>query len=335
MSTDLLRQYWHPVAASEEVRDRPVGVQLLDERIVLYRAAQQVLAFKDLCIHRGTPLSLGWVEDDVLVCAYHGWGYAPDGACVRIPSLSAGHAIPRKARAIPYRAQERYGLVWVALEEPRAPIPELPHFEDPTYHTVIIDEGSTWETSAGRMIENFSDFSHFAWVHPGISGTPECAEAPSYDVERRGDELHYAADLPVFNGRVDYPPDVVARSDGGNGADWSPAEHRYRIVLPFVAELTRVMPEGNRFVITMVASPISAKRIRRWAYISRNFAADSTDEDCRRVNRQIIDQDRRIVENQRPEELPLDLSEELHLRGPDAGAVAYRRMLAEVGLHEP
>ena len=38
-----------------------------------------------------------------------------------------------------------------------------------------------------------------------------------------------------------------------------------------------------------------------------------------------------MVESQRPEELPLDLSEELHLRGPDAGTLAYRRLLAGLG----
>jgi hypothetical protein len=33
------------------------------------------------------------------------------------------------------------------------------------------------------------------------------------------------------------------------------------------------------------------------------------------------------------EELPLDLSEELHLSGPDAGTLQYRRMLGEIGVH--
>ncbi len=45
-----------------------------------------------------------------------------------------------------------------------------------------------------------------------------------------------------------------------------------------------------------------------------------------------MEQDREIVETQRPEELPLDLSEELHLRGPDAGTLAYRQMLGETAV---
>ena len=48
--------------------------------------------------------------------------------------------------------------------------------------------------------------------------------------------------------------------------------------------------------------------------------------------RTVVEQDRAIVENQRPEELPLDLAEELHIRGPDGIALAYRRMLWELGV---
>ncbi len=49
-------------------------------------------------------------------------------------------------------------------------------------------------------------------------------------------------------------------------------------------------------------------------------------------NAEVTEQDRRIVEAQRPEELPLDLSEELHLRGTDAAAVEYRRALKRLGV---
>jgi phenylpropionate dioxygenase-like ring-hydroxylating dioxygenase large terminal subunit len=39
----------------------------------------------DLCVHRGTALSLGRIQGDELACAYHGWRYAADGRCVAIP----------------------------------------------------------------------------------------------------------------------------------------------------------------------------------------------------------------------------------------------------------
>ena len=80
----------------------------------------------DLCVHRGTALSLGRVQGDELVCAYHGWRYGADGRCVAIPQKEDPAAVPAKARVAAYRAQERYGLIWVALDEPRWPLPEVP-----------------------------------------------------------------------------------------------------------------------------------------------------------------------------------------------------------------
>ena len=77
---------WHPVAYAHELgSDRPHGAMLLDEPVVLWRDSDgQALAMKDVCIHRGTALSLGWLADDCLVCPYHGWRYDENGACAYI-----------------------------------------------------------------------------------------------------------------------------------------------------------------------------------------------------------------------------------------------------------
>ena len=45
----------------------------------------------------------------------------------------------------------------------------------------------------------------------------------------------------------------------------------------------------------------------------------------------IFNQDQRVVESQRPEQVPFDLADELHLKF-DAVAVAYRRAMRAEGL---
>ena len=37
-----------------------------------------------------------------------------------------------------------------------------------------------------------------------------------------------------------------------------------------------------------------------------------------------------MVESQRPEELPIDLTQELHIRGVDRVSIDYRRWLGEI-----
>jgi vanillate O-demethylase monooxygenase subunit len=49
------------------------------------------------------------------------------------------------------------------------------------------------------------------------------------------------------------------------------------------------------------------------------------------LNELIVSQDRPIVESQRPEELPVDLTEELHIKSVDRVSVEYRRWLDELG----
>ena len=68
---------WHPVATVAQLEAQNiVAARLLDEDIVLWRVNGETLAWQDLCIHRGTRLSLGKiVEDDKLICPYHGWTY--------------------------------------------------------------------------------------------------------------------------------------------------------------------------------------------------------------------------------------------------------------------
>jgi hypothetical protein len=41
-------------------------------------------------------------------------------------------------------------------------------------------------------------------------------------------------------------------------------------------------------------------------------------------------QDRAIVESQRPEEVPLDLRDEIHLKVPDLVALSYRKLLRSI-----
>src|SRR5262249_37196969 len=94
-----LRRCWHPVSFASDVQRAPCPVDLLGERLVLWRDRRGVArAMADLCIHRGTALSLGTVEGDEIVCPYHGWRYATDGRCTAIPQLHDPTRVPSKAR---------------------------------------------------------------------------------------------------------------------------------------------------------------------------------------------------------------------------------------------
>ena len=321
-----LRRFWHPVLWADELGDRPVAARLLDEPIVLVRLGGEVRAFKDLCVHRGTALSLGWVEDDHLVCAYHGWTYDPDGVCTRIPS-SHGTNIPRRARITPYLAREHAGLIWVCLaDEPAMPLPDFPEWGDATYRTIRIPQYD-WHCGAARRVENFVDFSHFAWVHEGILGDRSKPEIPDHDVIRTDTTLW-------FRLGIEEPANDLKGDDAATARIQREPSH-YTVSMPFTVRLDQPLEDERHFVLFVASCPLSAKETRNFTWNARNYDLDpARDQGFVDFQQVILEQDRVVVESQRPEELPIDLSEELHIKGVDRVSIDYRRWLGEIAAAE-
>ena len=311
-----LRRFWHPVADASQVRDEPVAVTLLGEGLVLFRSGGAVCAFADLCVHRGTRLSLGWVtEDGCLQCPYHGWKYDAGGDCVYIPSQPGdAQRIPSRARAVAYRAEERYGLVWVALDDPLRPIPAYPWFGDPEFRTWSKYCG-TREAGAARFAENALDLAHLDFVHPGLLGSPGDTVIAPYDVE--------VGDGTVF---MRYTKRSVGPETFADGVET--IRHEVRLEMPYTFTIILQGTRGTT-VIWGIHQPITSDRCALWRYESRNHAMDVPDQEFVDFLDVLLPQDRAIIESQRPQMVPVDLTEELHVKVADAGAIAYRRLLKE------
>src|ERR1700689_3556377 len=155
------RACWHPVGFSAGLASEPLHAELLGEPLVLWRGPDgSVRVMSDVCIHRGTALSLGTVRGDEIACAYHGWRYRADGRCVAIPQLEDPSRVPARAWVATFRAQERYGLIWAALAEPRWPLPEIRELENGSM-AVVSTGPYDWQCDAARQVENFTDLGHF------------------------------------------------------------------------------------------------------------------------------------------------------------------------------
>jgi phenylpropionate dioxygenase-like ring-hydroxylating dioxygenase large terminal subunit len=316
-----LANYWHPIGLAGEVVEQPRPFKLLGEQVVAFRDSKGVAAFKDLCIHRGTALSLGTITDGRLTCAYHGWEYDRSGACVHIPALPPGSSIPRKARAIAYRATEAYGLVWVAMDDPVADVPGWPagEWDDPRYRAV--QWKLHWKSSAGRSVENFMDFSHFAFVHEGLLGTRDRVITPEHTIKETEQGVSYW---------IEQEEPATMHSKEGVMVRWE-----YTLFTPFTIHLKKITPDGQETLISLMSSPTATRETDLYLFVLRNYDLDGNDQQYQDFSDVIMEQDRRIVESQRPEEIPTDLKDELHLKVPDASGIAYRRLLNRIALSGP
>jgi vanillate O-demethylase monooxygenase subunit len=320
-----LGRCWHPVAYAHEVTDAPRVVTLLGRPLVVWRdAAGAVRALDNLCVHRGTALSLGSVRGDEIVCPHHGWRYGPDGACRHIPQLDDATRVPARARVAAHPCQERYGVVWAALDTPRWPLPEVPELEHPAWR-VVRTGPFAWRCDASRQVENFTDFGHFAFVHAGLLGDPDDAHVAPHEVRADGHVLRYDYARPDAKNTDDFP--VYAES----ARSASRRLTSYALHLPYTIVERIGWGGAEGMVYLFAAQPVAPDRCVGYCLVARNYDLEQDERVVQDFERVIFGQDQRVVESQRPDAVPFDLAAELHLKF-DAVAVAYRRAMREHGL---
>jgi vanillate O-demethylase monooxygenase subunit len=244
--------------------------------------------------------------------------------CAAIPQLKDPSRVPAKARVPAFRATERFGLIWVALEEPRFELPDAPELDRDGW--VVVNAGPyAWASDASRQLENFTDFGHFPWVHPGLLGDPDRPVVPQHSVETEGHVLHYRIVRPEAANTDEFPV-------FGNEQEQAPERRSvYQLHLPYTIVL-RLGWGGEKGMLYLFASqPVSADRCVGYVVMGRNYDLDQPPDVLQAFEDTIFNQDQRIVESQRPEQVPFDLADELHLTF-DAVAVAYRRAMRANGL---
>ncbi|WP_139367374.1 aromatic ring-hydroxylating oxygenase subunit alpha [Metabacillus halosaccharovorans] len=316
----VLIHLWHPVLLSNELNEQPKAIEILGEKVVVFRTSQGVYAFKDLCIHRGVPLSLGKVVNDEIICPYHGWTYNSCGTCTRIPALPEGKAIPTKAKTITYYCTEELGFIWVCLGEPDMSKPKIGELTSDRSQNNQVKMGPYELEAAGpRVIENFLDVSHLMFVHEGLLGDSQFPEISDYQV--------YQKDGVLISDEIDiYQPDPDGRGHGVH------AKYTYKVFQPLCAGFRKSIDDSDEFFdLYLIVLPINEKKSKAYMVMERNYALEEDENIFIQFQDLLIEQDRIIVENQKPELLPLDLQAELHLKS-DRVSIAYRKFLMEVGL---
>ncbi|MCA9967457.1 MAG: hypothetical protein KC423_24580, partial [Anaerolineales bacterium] len=148
---------------------------------------------------------------------------------------------------------------------------------------------------------------------------------PDPDIKIRDPMLHYTIVRPEAPNSDDFP--VFANEEVVKPERRS----RYELHLPYTIVLRLGWGGAKGMVYFFVSQPISHNRCRGYCIIGRNYDLEQPDTVLQAFEDTIFGQDQRIVESQRPEQVPFDLADELHLRF-DAVAINYRRAMQQQGL---
>ena len=163
---DLMRRYWHPIAAVPELDVNPVkSIKVLGESLVLYRNLKGGYGLiGDTCPHRRISMLYGFPADEGLRCSYHGWMFDGTGQCTEMPAEAPDSTFPSRVKISGYPAQELGGLIFAYLGPEPAPL--LPRWDLLVMDNVVRDIGIT-EIPCNwlQCMENSLDPVHTEWLH--------------------------------------------------------------------------------------------------------------------------------------------------------------------------
>jgi phenylpropionate dioxygenase-like ring-hydroxylating dioxygenase large terminal subunit len=216
---ELMRRYWQPFARSADIGSTPAQLRILGEDLIMFRDGHgRAGVLTPRCIHRGTSLYYGKVDDHGIRCCYHGWQFDVEGRCIDQPCEPAGSTFKTKVRQPWYPVEERYGLAFVYMGPP-AKRPLLPkwdvlddlapgeaiHAIGPSGYGVGGDESVRvvpW--SWLQDYENTMDPFHLPILHASFTEvhfTPAMAIMPDVTYVHTPLGMHYSAYRKLADGR--------------------------------------------------------------------------------------------------------------------------------------
>ena len=315
----MIRNQWYVVLESNEVRDKPIGVTRLGEKLVFWRDQGGVVhAAVDRCPHRGAALSAGKIQAGHLQCPFHGFEYDSSGKCVLIPANGRNGVIPSIMRLNSYPTHEAYGLIWLWWGNPAPEDLPNPDFFDNLDETFYYSSAhDPWDAHYSRVIENQLDVVHLPFIHARTIGRGNRTLVDGPVVEWKGDKMLYTY---VFNRVDDGKPPL---KPGELSPKLSTSVH-LEFIFPnlwqnYISESVRIIAafvpvdEAHtllylRFYQNFMRLPMLGKLVARLAMPSNLYIAH---------------EDRRVVTTQQPKASGLKIGEIL-IQG-DLPIIEYRK----------
>jgi phenylpropionate dioxygenase-like ring-hydroxylating dioxygenase large terminal subunit len=192
---------WYAAAYDVEIGRSLLSRTICNQKLVLYRQTDgTVAALEDACWHRLLPLSMGRLEGDDVVCAYHGLHFNAQGRCTHMPSQET---INPAACVRNYPVIEKHRFIWVWTGDPSladpALVPDLHWNHDPEWAA----DGKVIRVACDYrlVIDNLMDLTHETFVHGSSIGNRAVAEAPF--VATHGNRT---ATVTRWMGNIEAPP---------------------------------------------------------------------------------------------------------------------------------
>ena len=241
-----LPNHWYPILESHRLSNRPMCIERFGEQLAIWRdKTGKPNAFDNHCPHRRAPLSLGSVQGEELVCAYHGWRFNSHGECVAKP-LEEPDAIRNERHAVKsYPTEDRAGYIWMFYGDRSklTPLRVPPELEDDSWYPFKTEY--VWDTNWLNVLDNVLDPLHAIYLHSGAVTQRRRAKFKNFRITNDNEQGFRL-------GKMGYLP------DGSIG----PVEGEVEFVFPNIVRLD--IADGSQtgiYRVIIMPTPHNANRV--------------------------------------------------------------------------
>ncbi|MCU1345289.1 MAG: Rieske (2Fe-2S) iron-sulfur domain protein [Acidimicrobiia bacterium] len=160
----------------------------------------------------GSAEAVDWIDGDTVGLARFWHAVArlgevadPETEAIKVELLGQQWRIQREgeywsARSITgqiaWGVREHLDHLWLAPEEPLAPLPPVPEWGEPGWHYRRLSR-TEGRLGVGLLLDNQLDAGHFPFVHITTFGTPAAAAVPPAEITRNGTTVSSIMRIPI------------------------------------------------------------------------------------------------------------------------------------------
>lgn len=170
----VLSYGWFPLLDLKSYNiKKPSEIQIFDKKLVVWEKDNNIVVQDNACLHRGGPLSEGFIDNQSrnLKCSYHGWEFDQNGNIISLPQSNKKPDFCKFQKT--YQTFQSCNILWILYDDRDTPFPT--HISK--HNNSVSDDTFVIEVpySINTLLENFFDPAHIPFAHHKLQSTRDAA----------------------------------------------------------------------------------------------------------------------------------------------------------------